>query len=292
MMRMNAFRMSGLLLMVISLLLTVACEQKKTVDSGTSTVAVDEKQLESEYRSLLAETGLNQGGQAPAPGQLEQKQYEQVLFVAAGHASAELFTRLLNARSDVSLTESINGKTLLHAAAGKLHSHNTNLLLERGVDPNIQDSQGLTPLHLTVVPEAGVDLTRLLLSRGARVDAKDGQGMTPLMSAGQGVIKMLIDKGAGVAAQDAGGNTALHWAVTRKGHDQARLLIENGAPIDIQDAAGGTALHRAVAGGDLRMIQILLAAGAKTDIADKDGITALQMSQKSSSQIKALFVSR
>lgn len=277
-------------LLLVGVLLTAACERKNEQANGNSSLVMDEKRLETEYRSLLAETGLPLAGQSPAPNQLEQKQYEQVLMVAAGHSSAELFVRLLNARSDVNLMLTVDGKSLLHAATSTLQSANSNLLLERGVDPNVRDSQGRTPLHITVVPAAGVDLTRLLLARGAKVDEKDEQGMTPLMSASPASIKLLVDRGANLASQDTLGNSALHWAVARKNLDLVRALIENSAPLDLQDSAGQTPLHRAVSSSDIQLIQLLLKAGAKVDIPDRTGITAQQLGQKSSySQVKALL---
>jgi ankyrin repeat protein len=249
-----------------------------------------ESQLDKEYRSILAEVGLFNGGDAPAPAQINTEQYGQLLAITAGHGSTEMLVRLLGARTDISLNEKIDGRSLLHYAAATLHATNSNLLLERGLDPNVQDKQGRTPLHLAVSRPDGVNLARLLLARGARVDVKDEMGMTPLLSADPASVKMLVDKGSDLTARDANGNSALHWIVYRKGYEAANLMIALGTPVDSQNSTGKTPLHQAVELKDLQMVALLLKAGANADCTDSSGISPRQAAEKSDNKtLTALF---
>ena len=54
--------------------------------------------------------------------------------------------------------------------------------LARGVDVNIKDNHGQTPLHLAAI-KGGTEITKILVNEGARVNVKDELGNTPLMLA-------------------------------------------------------------------------------------------------------------
>jgi len=56
------------------------------------------------------------------------------------------------------------------------------LLLEHGANPNAQDNQRRTPLHL-VSSSSRLDFARILLAHGADADAEDEEGITPLQVA-------------------------------------------------------------------------------------------------------------
>ena len=270
-----------MILLLAAALMLCGCEQKQVPGPVASSEATSEAQLDQQYRSILAEAGLYSGGAPTAPAQIESGQYGQLLLAAAGHGSSEMLERLLGARSDINLSQEFDGRTLLHAAAASLNAVNCNLLLERGLNPNARDQLGRTALHLAVAQPQGVVLARLLLSRGAQVDLRDEQGLTPLLSAAPASVKLLADKGADLSAQDRQGNSALHWAVYRKGYELAETLLTIGAPADMRNSAGKTPLHLAIEQGDPRLAQLLLTAGAKADTADISGLTPLQLAEKS-----------
>jgi len=105
------------------------------------------------------------------------------------------------------------------------------LLLERGVNVNIPDSDGATPLLRC----QSVEIAKLLIEQGANVNAADRRGMTPLHLAAtdEGQIELgelLIAKGADVNARNNDGYTPLDLLITGSfDYDLALLLVAHGA---------------------------------------------------------------
>jgi ankyrin repeat protein len=73
--------------------------------------------------------------------------------------------------------------SLLHLAAGVGNYAVTKYLISKGVDVNVKNDGGDTPLHYAVFPydqKCKFITMNLLLENGANIDAKNGLGMTPL----------------------------------------------------------------------------------------------------------------
>ena len=63
------------------------------------------------------------------------------------------------------------------------------VILAQGIDPDVRDSKGRTPLMLAAYL-GYPDIARILLEKGADVNAKDNKGRTPLKWAYIGMRKM------------------------------------------------------------------------------------------------------
>ena len=116
-------------------------------------------------------------------------------------------------------------------------------LLEKGADPNAQDSSGWTPLH-TAVAHGHVNVAKLLIEYGADVNAKTLRGWTPLHFASAFrmplMVKLLLQNGADVNAKDKDGATPLHFAASKGYLDVVELLLKNGADPSIINSLGET----------------------------------------------------
>src|SRR5712691_8134951 len=75
------------------------------------------------------------------------------------------------------------------------------LFLKAGMNPNLRDSHGATPLLVTAAGGRS-ETARLLLAHGANIHARDTRGWTPLIFAAfrgdVDLIKLLLERGAEV----------------------------------------------------------------------------------------------
>ena len=97
------------------------------------------------------------------------------------------------------------GRTPLHYVAidhpKENHAAEIQKLVAEGCDPNLQDKNGWTALHVAA-QESSLEAVKTLLASGAAVDVTDANGNTPLSTAvfnskGEGsVILALLEAGA------------------------------------------------------------------------------------------------
>lgn len=166
----------------------------------------------------------------------------------------------------------------LHIASLLGHLAVVRILLDKGADISIRDSQGYTALHL-VVYQGNKHVAKLLLDRGADVAARSVSGYTALRCAAASgrkeVVELLLERGADIAASDMDGSTALHNAAFRGHRDVVELLLDRGADIMASDIDGSTALYDAAASGRKEVVEVLLDRGANITAQNEYGNTVL-----------------
>src|SRR6185312_15357309 len=169
---------------------------------------------------------------------------------------------------------------------GDLKSAET--LVSSGVDPNLPDQYGRTPLYYAALFNRN-DVAALLLAHRADPNIQAHSGapgtglgfpQTPLqIAASMGnlhMASMLIAAGARADAKTETGHTALYFAVIGGHLDVIRLLIQKGTDVNIRDAEGTSPLDDAVWRGYLEATAILLANGARLNEAEtKTGATPI-----------------
>ena len=83
--------------------------------------------------------------------------------------------------------------------------------IEDGMDVNIQNKYGWTPLHITIRRDRR-DMVAYLLEQGADIDRVDGVGWTPLMEAVMDdmpeLCAFLLEKGADRSIKNKRGGSA------------------------------------------------------------------------------------
>jgi len=83
--------------------------------------------------------------------------------------------------------------------------------IENGMDVNIQNKYGWTPLHVAIRRDRR-DMVAYLLEQGADIDRVDGVGWTPLMEAVMDdmpeLCAFLLEKGADVSIKNERGGSA------------------------------------------------------------------------------------
>ncbi len=95
------------------------------------------------------------------------------------------------------------------------------LLLEKGANMEIMDTNGLSPLGEAVLESNTYNIAKLLIEKGANINIKNRKGLTPLLyviSNSSDVIfaKYLLDKGADINEKDNEGRRAFDLAKNNK----------------------------------------------------------------------------
>lgn len=168
-----------------------------------------------------------------------------------------------------------------------LNNQGIELILEMGLNSHkIQDEDGCTLLHL-VAGEGDEKLTKLLLEKDAEIDVQDRQGLTPLHYAAMknclNTASLLLltpegGKGANPNIQDKNGDTPLHLSAKNNYIHMTELLLANGAVCNVENEDGRTPLYFAVLTGNANIVRLLLDDAADVHIFDNNGLTPLHFS--------------
>ena len=179
---------------------------------------------------------------------------------------------LLEHGADVDTEANTKHSTPVHLASFHGGFKVAKLLLDHGVDINVRDKEGRTPLHESLIDlrnnmvDYYIDAVRSLLEHGADVNALDNNHLTPLHVVSQyGNIKatrVLLEHGADVGARDNKDSTPLHLASQHGNPEIARILLEYGADVHSLDGNHSTPLHVASRRGSVKIAGVLLEHGA------------------------------
>jgi len=123
------------------------------------------------------------------------------------------------------------GQTLLFKAVVDGEVDALKALLDTGVDPSQQDSEGMSPLHYAA-DRGNFEVLQTLLSYGANANATDREGQTPLMLAvlceNEEIVKCLLreEVGADLSLRNVEGESALDMAGSTSGDSEViRILL-------------------------------------------------------------------
>lgn len=206
------------------------------------------------------------------------------LFAAVRRADLEAVTRLLAAGADVNAIRTDGYGTLMSPLLQALQRDHANLeelvglLCASGADPTLPAS---TPALHDAAAELQVEVVRHMLALGVDVNVTNAKGETPLMKVGADsffrdkekesleIMRLLVTHGADVKIRDEEGNTALIHASQRPTAAGLELLIKAGSDVSAENDDGFSALAHVMvhaAAGNSRYAIILIEAGAKVDI--------------------------
>jgi ankyrin repeat protein len=172
---------------------------------------------------------------------------DQEIIVAAEAGNLEGVVKALEAGANPSAMGPNSGA--LHCAAFNGHEAVVTLLLDKGAELEIKDTQSYYPIHLSV-SRGHVSITEQLLAAGADIEVLTSQNGTPLHIAAASnhpaVVAVLVKEGANLEAKDANGLTPLAAAASLGNLEVVRALIELGADVDTRDVGADTPLIKAL----------------------------------------------
>lgn len=217
---------------------------------------------------------------------------DQVLHLASAMNRADMMKVLCaNYRDlDVNSVDS-SGRSAIHIAARGGFVEVIRFCSTKEGDPEIQDMDGCTPLHLAA-KEGHLDAVECLVE--ATVYSKyalNKQGKTAFAIAVENGYSDLYDplhlgdvlnratrvddvngirgclaEGVNVNGRDQNGWTPLHRAAFKGKIESVKVLMEHGAEVDVVDDNGYTPLHCAVEAGHVQVALVLIGHGAKANL--------------------------
>lgn len=213
---------------------------------------------------------------------------------AAYLADLDLLNRLLDEGADLAVPVDPSGGRALHWAST---AEAARLLLDRGADMNALDGDHRTALYWHASKPDRAPILALLCERGADPTIASSTGVSPLHRAAEaGALdnaSVLLRAGAFLDAETGDrstfpGRTPLFHAVTRNDLAMARLLLDAGADVNHQDRARArftdegeqSPLHLAAEQGSLPLVELLLERGANRQLMNWDARTPADVAER------------
>ena len=176
------------------------------------------------------------------------------------------------------------GNTIMHLAArNEVEINNFGLLLDLdGINFDILNNDGYSPLTLIIKNNDILKFVRLVNSKNVNLNLENNEGLTPLLYTIQEnnlkMFNILIGKGVNINLENKNGISPLMYAINQRNYDMFNKLIEAGANINSKDKNNGnTLLHIAVTKKDLKLVKFLIEKGANIDLQNKYGNTPLHL---------------
>lgn len=143
------------------------------------------------------------------------------------------------------------------------------ILLNLGVDSNILDSNGTSPLCLAI-RKGNIAIVKSLLDHGAAVDIADYYSPLSLAiwEGNIAIVNSLLDHVTDVNFSRARHNSHLHFAIHTGDIAIVNSLIKHGADVNIQDYDHYSPLKSAISLGSIAIVNSLLDHGA--DVNDQN----------------------
>ncbi|KAF8266093.1 ankyrin repeat-containing domain protein, partial [Lactarius quietus] len=192
-------------------------------------------------------------------------------------------------------------EALLHLVVRENHSTDIiRVLLEHGANPNLENRDGQTPLHVQLAELS----PELLLEHGTNSNLENEDGRTPLSML---LVPEEIHSGYTChyhcannnTCADKDGNTPLHYTSKNGMFAITQVLLEHGGKPNAKGKDGKTSLHLTLQDeddseeGDICIMQLLLEHGADVDAQDNSHVTPLDLSSHlQKCNVQAMHIAR
>ncbi|XP_034160516.2 unconventional myosin-XVI isoform X2 [Pangasianodon hypophthalmus] len=187
--------------------------------------------------------------------------------------------KLLKEGADLNTVLS-SGGSLLHLCARHDNVFAAEILIERGLNINLQDEDLWTALHVACACDH-TDIMLLLLLSGVNALLQDVNGNVPLDYAAEGSeTSYILTKHLEECGVDL---SSIHQMKTQRASvmlSDVRQLVSSGASVNQRNEDGVTLLHIACASGYRDVVYLLLESGADVLATDNNYWTPLHLAAK------------
>ena len=207
---------------------------------------------------------------------------------AHGHVqTVKLLKQQLNEpREEQNFSDGVDNlcRSVLHYAAVSGDIHLIEMLAGQGLDINIGDNEGWTPLHAAATCGQLKSVCTLLGLGGRESMTKiAGTSGTPLHQAVAGghknIVSLLLNEGCPIDVVDSGGTSVLHCAAQCGQIHMIEMLADQGLDVNMGDDEGCTPLHCAAACGQLESVSTLLRLGERKSMTKVAGYAGTPLHQ-------------
>ena len=174
-------------------------------------------------------------------------------------------------------TQNRNGDTPLHREIKRTTAQDKDIIMmiEHGVDVNMNNKEGATPLFLSVGRGRGSEVVLCLVRNGANLEKLNKYGDAALhLAAIQGsenTMQTLLDAGANISVRNKDGDTPLHRAARFGQLSTVIWLCDHGADLAEKNENGFTALHYATYNGHLFTVRWMVEQGIYINVKNNFG---------------------
>ena len=201
------------------------------------------------------------------------------LHLATATGDAHLTEFLINQGSAINQLNNLGRSPIFASRSVEV----TDILVAGDADVNLRDTKGNCVLHCYAHhDDASVLMMKSVICQGVDVNMKNSHGQTPLhgacSSGNRSKIELLLSSGARNDVVDNQGHSILHTSLIKAGQQQSMwLLSKNGISITQQDRSGNTLLHLAAASGNTSVVEYLLSRNVQVSTNNHLGHTAATM---------------
>jgi len=233
---------------------------------------------------------------------INKKGENATFMVAQGTRSKQHGKAVFTYLEDLGLAMDLvneDGKNLLHLVAYRNNDLEVfHYLMDKGLDVNLQDKEGSTPL-INAARANRLDVVQVLAKNSENIDTQDAKGRTALAMAVSSnqpeVVQLLLDNGAAVSVSDKKGNTLAYYlgesynAKTPEVFEAKwKLLQVTGLDLTVPQHDGNTLLHLAAQENNLPLLKRLEEFGIDINKKNDEGNTALHLAAMSTENAEIL----
>ncbi|XP_075945756.1 ankycorbin isoform X2 [Anarhichas minor] len=204
----------------------------------------------------------------------EWNKNDERLLAAVEHGEVEKVASLLAKKGASAVKLDGEGKSALHAAAGRGQTDCLSVILAHGADLSITDAAGFNPLHLAA-KNNHTECCKKLIQSKCPIDAVDGSGKAALHHAAASgniqTVQLLCELKSPINLKDADGLTPLLLSAKHAHAEVCSALLDCGAEINTSDNSGRTALMLAGESNAVSVVEVLVQRGADLSAVDSQG---------------------